>query len=52
MWYVWSMHLKLEAYCAFKCRVKPQVEVIPKIRANNAGPSTNCFTQHIALHEI
>ncbi len=29
-----------------------QIEVIPKIRANEAGPSTNCFTQHIDLQEI
>jgi hypothetical protein len=43
MWYLGSLSLKLESYCAFKCRVKPQVEVITKIRANEAGPSTKCF---------
>jgi len=52
MWYLWSLRLKLEAYCVFKCRVKPSIEVIPKIRANEVGPSTNCFTQHIDLQEI
>jgi hypothetical protein len=52
MWYLWSLRLKLEAYCAFKCRVKPLVEVITKIRTTKADPSTKHFTQHIDLQEI
>ncbi len=43
MWYLGSLSLKLEAYCPFKCRVKPQLEVITKIRASEGDPLTKCF---------